>query len=102
MTQSEWVNMAAGVRRRVIADGVTIMLVEFEFEAGAAGALHHHPHEQFSYIMRGGGTYNVGGEVREVRVGDTVHLPSNVEHGFSAAEPSVLLDVFSPPREDFR
>lgn len=99
---ADWVNMAPGIRRRVVGDGVTVMLVEIEFEAGAAGAIHHHPHEQFTYILSGAGTYTIAGETRAVRAGEAVHLPSNIEHGFSASEPTKLLDVFSPPREDFR
>jgi quercetin dioxygenase-like cupin family protein len=102
MSQVDWVQMATGVRRRVIADGQTVMLVEFEFDADAVGALHHHPHEQISYILRGSGRYTLGGETRTVQAGDAVHVPSNLEHGFTALESCVLLDVFSPPREDFR
>lgn len=98
----DWVNMATGVRRRVVSDGQSMMVVEFEFETGAVGALHQHPHEQISYVVRGRGQYTVGGVPREVQAGDTVHIPSNIEHGMTALEPCTLLDVFSPPREDFR
>jgi quercetin dioxygenase-like cupin family protein len=101
-SMSDWVNTAPGVRRRIITDGQAVMLVEFDFETGAVGALHHHPHEQISYVLRGRAHYTVGGETREVQAGDTVHIPSNVEHGLTALDACTLLDVFSPPREDFR
>lgn len=102
MEAGEWVTIVPGIRRRVIADGESLMLVEFEFDAGASGALHHHPHEQMSYVLRGRARYTVGGETRDMQAGDVIHIPSNVEHGMIALEACVLLDAFSPPRQDFR
>jgi quercetin dioxygenase-like cupin family protein len=40
--------------------------------------------------------------VVEVAAGESLHLPSNVPHAARALEASIVLDTFSPPREDFR
>jgi quercetin dioxygenase-like cupin family protein len=99
---SEWVNMGEGVRRRVIADGESLMLVEVEFAPGAVVALHSHVHEQVSYIAKGRVRYTVGDRTTEYVAGQAVLLASNVKHGVAAMEDSTIIDSFSPPREDFR
>ena len=102
MTDTEWVTMTEGVKRRIKVDGEKMMLVEIRFEAGAAVPQHSHPHEQISYVASGRMAFTVSGEAVEVAVGESLHLPSNVPHAARALEASVVLDTFSPPREDFR
>jgi quercetin dioxygenase-like cupin family protein len=36
-----------------------------------------------------------------LKAGDVFHVPSNVIHGAVCLEKGVLVDVFSPMREDF-
>jgi quercetin dioxygenase-like cupin family protein len=99
---SEWVIVSEGVRRRILQDGEQLMLVQFEFEPGKSVPLHSHHHEQISYVVSGKMDFNRDGEVVEVGPGQSIRLPSNVKHGATARETSVLLETFSPPREDFR
>ncbi len=100
--QEEWVQSAEGIRRRILADGEKLMLVNFHFAAGAVGALHSHPHEQATYLISGRGNFTLNGETFEVRPGQSLHIPSNAVHGYTAIEESYIIDAFSPPREDFR
>ncbi len=102
MADSEWVTMTEGVKRRIRVDGEKMMLVEVHFEAGAAVPGHSHPHEQISYVASGRMQFTVNGQKVEVAAGDSLHLPSNVPHAARALEASIVLDTFSPPREDFR
>ncbi|MBM4423831.1 MAG: cupin domain-containing protein [Chloroflexi bacterium] len=102
MAESEWVQMMAGVKRRIKADGEKLMLVEVRFEAGAAVPAHSHPHEQISYVVSGRFEFTVDGKAVIVAAGESLHLPSNVPHAARALEASTALDAFSPPREDFR
>ena len=102
MTDSEWVQMTTGVKRRIREDGEKLMLVEVRFEAGAAVPQHSHVHEQISYVASGRMVFVVNGQEMELNAGDSVRLPSNVPHSARAAEASTVLDTFSPPREDFR
>ncbi len=41
-----WQDQGGGVKRRIVADGEKLMLVQVHFEKDAEGTLHSHPHEQ--------------------------------------------------------
>lgn len=104
LSKPEWDDLGDGVKRRVIADGEKLMQVEVHFQPGAVGYIHTHPHEQTTFIVYGGGVYTLGEEKYEMRQGDIILVPSGLPHGFAAkdGEETLLLDSFSPPREDFR
>ena len=91
-----------GIRRKLLAYEGSLMLTENRFEKGATGPAHSHPHEQISYVTQGSFTFTLGNEVRTIGAGDSLYVPGGVEHGTTALEDdSVLLDVFTPQREDF-
>ena len=90
-----------GVTRRVLAFTDCVMCVENCFEKGAVGSLHSHPHTQITYVVSGAFEFTIAGEKRIVRAGDTLLKEDGVEHGCVCLEEGVLLDVFSPMREDF-
>ena len=90
-----------GVERRVLAFCDELMCVENTFEKGGIGAMHHHPHTQITYVASGRFRFTIGGEVREVTAGDTMLKTDGIIHGCEALEPGVLLDIFTPMREDF-
>ncbi|MGQ9629910.1 MAG: cupin domain-containing protein [bacterium] len=88
------------VRRFISGDRV--MMAFFEFEPNATAARHKHPHEQIGYIVRGRARVVVGDEEKELEAGGIYVVPPNVEHYVVIGdEPALLLDAFSPPREDF-
>ena len=91
----------AGVRRQVLGHGPDLMLVRVEFEAGAVGALHHHPHRQVSYVAAGRFEVTVDGERTELGVGDCFFVTADKVHGVVAREAGTLIDVFTPARLDF-
>lgn len=97
----EWQDMGGGVRRRVLTYGGALMCVENHFEAGAEGALHSHPHTQVTYVAAGRFRFTIGDETRTVGPGDTMLKEDGVQHGCVCLEEGVLLDFFSPMREDF-
>ena len=90
-----------GVTRRVLAYTGGVMCVENQFEKGAVGALHSHPHTQITYVLSGAFAFTIDGETRTVRQGDTLLKEDGVEHGCTCLEAGALLDVFAPMREDF-
>ena len=69
---------------------------------GALVPTHDHPNEQIATVVEGRLRFVVGEEERVVGVGETVVLPASVPHEVEALEDSVVLDVFSPAREDWR
>lgn len=90
-----------GVTRRILAHTDTLMCVENQFETGAVGALHSHPHTQITYVLSGVFSFTIEGETRTVRRGDTLLKTNGVEHGCVCLEAGALLDIFTPMREDF-
>lgn len=93
-------DIAPGVRRRHLS-GDNVMLVEVAFEDGAVVPEHSHPHEQMTNLISGRIELVIGDQ-KQVMVPDKAALiPANVPHSAVALEPSVSLDIFSPPREDF-
>jgi quercetin dioxygenase-like cupin family protein len=96
------VEMLPGVVRRTLTEGERMMLIEVTLEQGAVVPLHTHPHEQIGYLASGRLLWELGDERRELSAGDSWLVPSNVPHAVTALEPSVAIDVFSPPREEYR
>ena len=90
-----------GVVRRVLAYSKDLMCVENVFAEGAVGALHHHPHTQITYVVSGEFEFEIDGEKRVVKAGDSMLKTDGVEHGCVCLKEGVLLDLFNPMREDF-
>ena len=97
----ESVPAADGVKRRVLAYTDELMCVENIFETGAVGAIHTHPHTQLTYVVSGRYSFTVGDEHYEVSAGDTLLKKNGIIHGCTAIEGGILLDIFTPMREDF-
>ena len=96
-----WEEMGPGVRRQILGHGADLMLVRVDFEQGAVGALHHHPHRQVTWVAAGAFDVTIGSEKKTLRTGDCFFVVANVEHGVVAREAGTLIDVFTPAREDF-
>lgn len=94
-------DLGGGTGRRVLAWSDQLMAVEVSFEAGAVGADHTHPHTQCSYVLSGRFRYSVEGESVELAPGDSIVVPSGLTHGTTCLEKGVLLDIFTPCRQDF-
>ncbi len=95
------VEAGVGVVRRVLAYTDEMMCVENTFETGAVGPLHSHPHTQITYIVSGEFEFEIAGEKRIVKAGDTMLKKDSIEHGCVCKKAGVLLDIFSPMREEF-
>lgn len=92
---------APGVTRRVLAYTDEVMCVENVFEEGAIGALHQHPHTQITYVVSGEFEFTIGDEKKIVRPGDSLLKKDGILHGCVCRKAGILLDIFSPMREDF-
>lgn len=90
-----------GVTRRILAYNDGLMCVENTFETGAVGALHSHPHTQITYVVSGKFTFTIDGVTKTVTPGDTMLKTDGVVHGCTCLEAGILLDIFTPMREDF-
>jgi quercetin dioxygenase-like cupin family protein len=92
---------APGVVKKVLAYCDEMMCVENSFEEGAVGSLHSHPHTQITYVAEGRFRFTIGEEIKEVSRGDTMLKQNAVPHGCVCLEKGVLVDFFTPMREDF-
>ena len=97
----EGVTAAPGVVRKVMAYCDELMCVVNEFEEGAVGAMHSHPHTQITYVAEGRFRFTIGDEVKEVGKGDSLCKRNEVQHGCVCLEKGALVDFFTPMREDF-
>lgn len=96
-----WEAVGPGVRRKILAYDDHLMLVKAEFAEGGVGPIHHHVHSQTTYVESGAFAVTIGDDTRVLRAGDSFYIPPSVPHGATALEAGVLLDMFSPIREDF-
>ncbi|UPK69551.1 cupin domain-containing protein [Chitinophaga filiformis] len=97
----QWENPDPGIRRKVMAYNEQLMMVKVAFEQGAVGAIHEHYHSQISHVESGVFEITIDGEKKVLKAGDAYYIPPHVLHGALCLEPGVLIDVFSPHREDF-
>ncbi|WP_052003356.1 cupin domain-containing protein [Microvirga sp. BSC39] len=96
-----WEAAGEGIRRKVLTYDTGVMMVRVAFEAGAVGAAHSHPHVQCSLVEQGVFDVTIDGRTERLRPGDSFLVPPNAVHGAVAIEAGVLLDVFTPMRDDF-
>jgi quercetin dioxygenase-like cupin family protein len=64
--------------------------------------LHQHPQEQLGVMLEGTLELTIGDETRALKPGDAYTIPGNVPHHARTVDDGCLvLDIFSPPREDY-
>lgn len=99
--ETPWEEVGPGLKRQMMGYDGKIMLVKVQFETGAVGQLHKHYHSQVTYVESGEFEMTIGDDVRIIKGGDSYYIPVNEMHGCVCKKPGVLIDVFSPAREDF-
>ena len=94
-------HIADGVTRQMVV-GDRIMVCRLTLAARTVTPIHTHVHEQLTLVERGRADFFVDGNTRTANPGDILLFPSGVLHGATMLdEDVVLIDIFSPPREDF-
>jgi quercetin dioxygenase-like cupin family protein len=96
-----WTEVAPGNRRAVLSERPELMLVAFSFDKGAVGALHSHPHSQVSYVAEGVFDVTVDGVTQRLSAGASFIVAPHLVHGVVAIEKGLLVDAFTPRRDDF-
>src|SRR5436309_7449240 len=94
--------LAPGVTTRIFS-GEQTMLSVVSLAPNAQGSLHHHPEEQWGVLLEGSAVRVQDGEEIPIKKGDFWRTPGNVPHTMRAGpEGARVLDVFSPPRPEYR
>ncbi len=94
-------DLGGGIKRQILGYGDDLMLVRVQFQKGAVGVLHRHDHRQVTYVEAGSFEVEIDGEKSVLKAGDCFFVPKNLLHGCVALEEGVLIDVFTPHREEF-
>jgi quercetin dioxygenase-like cupin family protein len=97
----EWQHIDKGVKRKIMSYEPNLMVVKVAFEKDGIGKVHNHYHSQISYVESGKFEIEIGGEKKILTAGDVFYAQPNIMHGAVCLEEGVLIDVFSPMREDF-
>ena len=93
--------IAEGIDRQLFY-GDRVMVCRLVIAPHTVTPVHSHPHEQITMVERGRVRYIIEGQERVLEQGDMLHLPSGISHGATMLdEEVVLIDIFSPLREDF-
>jgi len=96
------VEMLPGIVRRTLSEGAHTMLCELHLKAGSVVPAHTHPHEQTGYLASGRFRFRLGDRWEELGPGDSWCVPGGVVHEVHVLEDAVAVDIFSPPREEYR
>ena len=97
----EWEVVGEGIKRKIMGYDDTIMMVNVLFEKGAIGTLHEHYHSQVTNVAKGAFEVTINNVTKVMKEGDCFYIPPHAIHGVLCLEDGLLIDVFSPIREDF-
>ena len=100
-SEMEWEELGGGVSRKMLGYDNQIMMVLVKFEKGALGSPHQHFHTQATYVAEGKFEFEIDGVKQIVNGGDGVSIEPNLLHSAVCLEAGLLIDTFSPVREDF-
>ena len=90
-----------GVKLKTLVYGEKTSLCEFKLQRGKAIPSHKHPHEQAGYLVSGQMRLTIGDETFDVDPGDSWCIQGDVEHHAECLQDSVIIEIFSPIREDY-
>jgi quercetin dioxygenase-like cupin family protein len=94
-------HLEVGIERQMVI-GENLMICRLRFAPHIVTPAHDHPHEQMTIVERGRLLFTIGDEQRIAQAGDVLHFPPGAWHGASMLdEEVVLVDIFSPIRDDF-
>jgi len=92
----------AGLLARTV-HGERLTMAVVEIDPGAELPEHRHENEQLGLVLRGSLSFRIGDEERELGPGGIWRIPSDVPHSArGGGEGAVVLDVFSPTRDDWK
>lgn len=96
-----WQDLGEGIQRQILGFDDKLMVVKVKFEQGAIGKLHQHHHTQVTYVESGSFEVTIGNQIKVSNAGDGFYIPPHTMHGVVCLQAGVLIDSFSPVREDF-
>ena len=92
---------AKGIRMKSLVHGEKTHLCEFRLDGGSVIPEHSHPHEQTGYLVSGKIQFVIEGRTFDAEPGDSWSVPGNMPHSANVLQDSVIVEVFSPVREEY-
>ena len=96
-----YVHASEGVERKTLVYGEHTLMTEFRMKAPRLLAAHSRPHEQVGYLVSGKLRMSIGSEIDDVEPGDSWCILGDVVHQVEVVEDAVVIEVFSPVREEY-
>ena len=93
--------MLDGIELKNLTFGDKTHLTQVRLKKGSVLPEHYHPHEQTGYLISGKLKFFSGAEEAIAQPGDSWTFPSNMKHGAKAIEDTIVLECFSPARDDY-
>ena len=94
--------MMEGIQIKTLVLGETTLMTEFKLSKNALIPRHSHPYEQTGYLVSGTIFLHIEEKKYEMKKGDSWCIQKNVPHQAEVQENSIVLEIFSPPREDYK
>jgi len=94
--------MREGIRIKTLVLGESTLMTEVLLSEKCILPLHAHPYEQTGYLVSGRIFLQIGEKKYEMKKGDSWCIPKNIPHQAEPMEDSIALEIFSPPREDYK
>jgi quercetin dioxygenase-like cupin family protein len=93
---------AEGVQIKTLVHGDATLMAKFKLSKSALVPRHSHPYEQTGYLISGNILLHIEEEKYEMKQGDSWCIHKNISHQADVWEDSIVLEIFSPPREDYK
>jgi quercetin dioxygenase-like cupin family protein len=95
------INPVDGIWIETLVHGEKTHMCRFQLKKGASLPLHSHPHEQTGFVLSGRIVMHIEGKDFDAGPGDAWCIKGGVPHGADVPEDSVIIEVFSPKRDDY-
>ena len=93
--------MFPGFWRQTLVHNAELMLCLFTWQKGAVLPEHSHPHRQAGYVIAGCVELTVSGVTHVTKAGSSYIIQSGEPHSARAIEDSLVIDAFTPRREEY-
>ena len=91
-----------GVSFDLLAEGPASMMTLMRYSLSSVIPFHSHPNEQIGYVLAGRIRVLTKAAQAELGVGDSYVIPAGIEHSIEILQEAQELQVFTPPRPEFR
>lgn len=94
-------SLLPGIEMKTLVFGERTLMAQFHLKRGSVLPQHSHPYEQTGYLIEGRLMLTIGEERVDCGDGDSWSIPEEVEHSATVLEDAVVIEIFSPAREDY-